>query len=255
MLALEGGADGRGAVIDPDDLIQQPIRAEDLVQQQAGIGGDAPVQVKVQRPGWRQQAVHKPQPRLQHAQVFPSAGPAIDEARAGLPLGWASRVLLDPGASAEGLAGQEWRIGVDQVHPALQVGQQRLHHRQIVPMDQPILLGRTDRSGSTREHPGRPNQTGRGWQLCSAAQPVQRGERLARGHSRRSGRAWGWLTQDLPRLGHFRPRKCAPGYMTSGARMSSSHRLVASICRAAAVSFCRAARIRASSACRTGTAW
>ncbi len=47
MFAVEGAADRRWAVVDPDDLVQQALRAEDLIQQQAGIMVGMPVQVQV----------------------------------------------------------------------------------------------------------------------------------------------------------------------------------------------------------------
>jgi hypothetical protein len=58
VLAVERPPDRGRSVIDPGDLIQQPIGAEDLVEQQARVGGGMPIQVQVQAAGGGEQAVH-----------------------------------------------------------------------------------------------------------------------------------------------------------------------------------------------------
>jgi hypothetical protein len=50
VLAVKGAADRRWSVVDPYDLIQQALGAEDLIQQKAGVSIRMPIQVQVQLP-------------------------------------------------------------------------------------------------------------------------------------------------------------------------------------------------------------
>src|SRR3972149_2223879 len=77
VLPFDRPADRGGAVIDPGDLVKQPIRAEDLVQHNAGVGCRMPVQMQVKRPCRRKELVHKQESRAEHVPAFWSFAPDL----------------------------------------------------------------------------------------------------------------------------------------------------------------------------------
>ena len=56
-------------MVNPDDLVQQPVRAKNLIQEQPGVSIGMPIQVQVERAGRCKQAVHQRQPGVKHIQV------------------------------------------------------------------------------------------------------------------------------------------------------------------------------------------
>src|SRR3972149_4572 len=79
VLPFDRPADRGGAVIDPGDLVKQPIRAEDLVQHNAGVGRRMPVQMQAKRPCRRKELVHKQESRGGPGPGFRSIPPGAGE--------------------------------------------------------------------------------------------------------------------------------------------------------------------------------
>ncbi len=128
MFAVKSAADGGGAVISPNNLIQQMVRPENLIQQDAGIRICMPIEMEIKRPVGRQQAVHQCKALIEKIKVSIQIGPGILIAFGQYPFFGLTRVLAAANTSGIFAVCKKWGIGVDQIDAAFIFGQQSRHY-------------------------------------------------------------------------------------------------------------------------------
>ncbi len=138
VLAVEIGFYRRRSVIDPDNLVDEIIGAEDFIQQNLGKMHRAPIQMQVQSPVRGQQIPHPDQPRIQHGKVLLDRIPGIRIPLSETPGFRLAGVFAAADPAGEPLAGGERRIAVDQAEFAAQLLQQGIHHSEIIAEDQAV---------------------------------------------------------------------------------------------------------------------
>ncbi len=77
MLAIKGAANGRGTMIRPDNFVQQMVAAENLIEQQAGIGICVPVKMKIKSPIWGEETIQERKALVEEIKIGIQAVPMI----------------------------------------------------------------------------------------------------------------------------------------------------------------------------------
>ena len=80
-------------MIGPDDLIQEMLRAKNLVQEHPGIGRSVPIEMQIQGPGVCQQSVHQAQSAMEHVEIVRTIVPLILEPFGSFPAFWPAGIF------------------------------------------------------------------------------------------------------------------------------------------------------------------